>query len=115
MWTVVARIILRNRIYFLIAIGLLTAFMVYKAKDVRLSYQYIKMLPENDSSSIKYNSFKEQFGEDGTVLGIAITDTNFFNYEKLNEWYDLGNNIQNIQGVNEVLSITHLYLLRKNQ
>jgi len=115
MWTVIARIILRYRILLLVLIGFVTAFMAYKAKDVSLSYEYAKMLPDNDSSSINYNNFKNQFGEDGTVLGLAVNDTNFFTLEKLNSWYELGNNIKEIDGVDEILSITHLYDLKKNK
>ncbi|NOZ47526.1 MAG: MMPL family transporter [Chlorobi bacterium] len=114
MWTKVARIILRNRLFFLIIIGLFTAFMAYKASFVKLSYQYVKMLPDNDSASLAYSSFKKQFGEDGTVFGVAIKDSNFFNYPKINDWYALGNNIKKVKGVNEVLSIAHLYVLKKN-
>ena len=88
--------------------------MAYKATFVRLSYQYAKMLPDNDTASYEYKRFKKLFGEDGTVLGIAVKDTDFFTQEKINDWYELGNNIKNVQGVNEVLSIAHLYVLKKN-
>ncbi|MFC2086381.1 RND family transporter [Bacteroidota bacterium] len=88
--------------------------MAYKASFVSLSYQYGKLLPENDSAFIKYKAFKKLFGEDGVVLGIAVKDTNFFTKVKVNDWYQLGNDIKSIKGVNEVLSITHLFVLRKN-
>jgi predicted RND superfamily exporter protein len=88
--------------------------MGYKAREVVLSYDMVRMLPASDSTTIIYENFKKQFGEDGTVMFIGIQDKNLFTLDKFNDWFDLSNKIKKIQGVEEVLSNTCLYRLQKN-
>ena len=115
MWTYIVRIILRNRLFNLIAIIVITAFMLYKAFDVKLSYELAQMLPVTDSTYIEYNSFKEVFGEDGSVLFIGIQDDDIYDFYKFNNWYDLTYKIKDIEGVEEVVSIAKMYQLTKNE
>lgn len=114
MWTVLVRLILRNRLGIIIAIGLLTCFMAYNAQKVQLSYELQEMLPSTDSASIKYKEFKQLFGEDGSVMYVGIQDDNLFRLNEFNDLYDLSNNLKKCEGVQEVLSITRLYHLVKN-
>ena len=114
MWTYLVRLILRNRLLNLIIIGLITAFFGYKALDVQLSYELAKMLPAHDTTSIEYENFKKIFGEDGGVFFIAVHDDELFTLKKFNSFYDLTYKIKNIDGVEEIVSITKLYQLVKN-
>jgi len=114
MWAFAARIILRNRLAILIVVGLLTAFMGYKATQVQLHYNLAKLLPATDRTNIEYEEFIRVFGEDGNVLVIGIQDENLYQLEKFNAWYDLSNAIREIDGVNEILSIARIYNLIKN-
>ena len=114
MWKYLVRIILRNRFFNLIIIGLITIFMAYQAMHVELSYTMAKMLPATDSTSIIYEEFKNKFGEDGSVLFVGIQDKNLYELDKFNDWYNLTYDIKNIDGVEEVLSIAKLYHLVKN-
>ena len=83
------RIILRRRLINLIVIFLATAFMVYNALHVKVSYQLARMLPASDTASIIYEDFKKQFGEDGSVMFIGIQDSNIYTLDEFNDWYDL--------------------------
>ena len=114
MWSFLVRHILRDRLTILIVIGILTLFMGYKAREVVLSYDMVRMLPATDSTTILYENFKKQFGEDGTVMFIGIQDKNLYNLNEFNDWFDLANKIRNIKGVEEVVSNTRLYRLQKN-
>jgi uncharacterized protein len=113
-WNFFVRHILRDRAGILIAIGLITAFMGYEAREIKLSYEMARMLPANDSTTIRYENFKKKFGEDGAVMFIGIQDNSIFSISHFNDWYDLSIKLKNIQGVEEVLSITRLYKLVKN-
>lgn len=84
------------------------------ARDVKLSYEMTRILPASDSTYIDYQQFKKQFGEDGSVLFIGIQDTNLFQINEFNDWFDLSEKIRRIPGVEEVVSITRLYNLQKN-
>lgn len=114
MWTVIVRIILRNRLANLIIIGLATIFMAYQAMDVELSYEMAKMLPASDSTSIEYQKFKNTFGEDGSVIFVGIKDGDIFKQDKFNDYYDLTFKIKEIDGVEEVISLAKIYHLVKN-
>ena len=114
MWTYLVRIILRNRFLNLIIIGLLTAFFAYYALDIKLSYEMMKMLPDNNQTSAEYKQFKETFGQDGSIFFIAIRDKEMFELEKFNAFYDLGKKIDSIDGVEGILSVANTYNLTKN-
>ena len=114
MWTFLVRRILRNRLEILITIFTITALMSFFARDVKLSYSMTRTLPESDSTYIIYQQFKQQFGEDGAVLFVGIQDSNLFNINEFEDWFELTNNIRKIAGVEEVVSITRLYNLEKN-
>jgi len=114
MWKYLARLILRRRYYNLIIIGLTTIFMGYWATKVKLSYEMTPILPSSDSTSIDYEQFKKTFGQDGSVLFIGIQDENIYRLDHFNGWYDLTHQVRNIEGVEEVVSVTRLFQLKKN-
>jgi len=114
MWTFLVRFILRNRLGILIAIGLMTVFMGYMATKVKLSYEMAAMLPQVDSTYIKYTEFKQKFGEDGSVLFIGIKDEHLFKLEVFNQWHDLSTKIKTLKGIEEVVSIGRIYELVRN-
>jgi len=114
MWTYLVRLILRYRFWNVLAILLLTVFMGYQATKVQMSYEMAKMLPASDSVSVDYENFRKQFGEDGSVLFIGIKDSSLFQLKKFNAWHDLTYQIKEIDGVEEVLSLSKLYYLSKN-
>jgi len=114
MWGSIARIILRNRILILFVILAITAFMSWQASKIELSYQFAKPLPQDDPAMIEYTAFKKMFGEDGNVMVIGLQDTNLFELNKFNEYYELCYNIKNIKGIKQILSVSNLYNITKN-
>ena len=114
MWQFLVRFILRNRIPILIFIGLATAFMGYKGSQIKMSYELARMLPKDDSITIEYEEFKKQFGQDGSVIFIAIQDPDLFTIDHFNDWYDLSYDVLKMNGVEEVLSVARLYNLTRN-
>jgi len=114
MWVYIVRHILRNRFGNLIGIAVVTAFMAYMAFHVQLSYESGSLLPASDSASIIYSEFNKRFGKEDGVFFIAIQDKDFFRLDKYNDWYDLSSDIRKVNGVQEVVSITKLYQLVKN-
>ncbi|MCB0400639.1 MAG: MMPL family transporter [Flavobacteriales bacterium] len=128
MWFKLSRVILRNRLFILIAIGAITLFMGYNARSVKMSYELAQMLPETDSTYIEYQQFKSVFGKDGNLIVVGINDPNLFQLKNFNAWYDLTHHIKAIQvdfvqdkkdtvvnGVTEALSMANLYTLKRNK
>jgi uncharacterized protein len=114
MWGAICSIILRNRITILLVLAVITAFMGYKASFVRLDYEFLKLLPSNDPTLVEYEEFKQRFGEDGNILALGILEKDLFELKKFNAWYNLGNHLRKVEGIEEVISIAHLYNLEKN-
>lgn len=88
--------------------------MAYLAFKVELTYNGTRILPADDSTYIEYENFKTQFGEDGAVMAIGIQSDKLFQKDVFNAWYDLGQNISKIEGVNSMLSITQIQDLTKD-
>lgn len=114
MWDKIYSLILRQRLAILISLGILTIIMGYFGSKVQMSYEFAKLLPDNDSISIQYSHFKQTFGEDGSVFVIGIKNEKLFTPEIFNAWLAIGNKIKETEGVEDVLSIAHLFNLEKD-
>src|SRR4051812_21936803 len=114
MWKFFSGILLRNKLVFTLGVLLLTIFMGYEASRMELSYEFAKILPETDSTFIKYQNFKKRFGEDGNVMVMGFQDKDLFKLEKFRDWHELGKNVKNIQGIKEIISLTSIFRLIKN-
>lgn len=111
---IIARFILRNRILLLIILFGAAAFFGYEASKIQLSYEYARVLPKDDQANIDYEKFKKLYGEDGNVLVLGFADKNFYELKKFNDWYDLTEKIKSIKGIKDVLSITRIQKLVRN-
>jgi len=114
MWKYIIRLILRQRILVLSVLLVATAFMGYKGTQIKMSYEMAQMLPDSDSTVIRYQNFKEIFGQDGSVLYLAIEDNNIKKLENFNHWYDLADNIKGVEGVEATVSLSKIFELRKD-
>ena len=114
MWKYFANKLLRNRLAFIIVLGLLTVFMAYRATKIQLSYEFAKILPESDVDYQEYEKFKGLFGEDGSVMVIGVRDSNLFKLETFNDWFDLSNSIKKMDGVQETVSLATIFNINRN-
>lgn len=114
MWRRFSESILRFRITLLLIIAVAVSFMAYKGKDVELAFAGAKVLPVTDSAYVAYNEFKKQFGEDGTMMVIGVQSDKIFKKDFYNEWASLGDSIDGIEGISNVLSIGNLFELQKD-
>ena len=114
MWKNIISLILRQRIAVLVIIGLSTLFMAYQATQIKMSYEMAQMLPDSDTTVIRYNNFKKIFGQDGSVLYLGIKDSLISNIDHFNKWYDLSNELKKIDGITETLSIAKVFELKRN-
>lgn len=113
-WSVVVRIILRNRIAILISIFAVTSFMAFNATQLEMDYEMVQMLPEDHQTSRDYEKFKDMFGQDASVIFIGMKDKKIFELKYFQKFYDLTQQISSIDGIDSVLSIARIYDVRKN-
>lgn len=114
MWKYFSSQLLRNKLHFTAVIIFITAFMGYKTSKIELSYEFAKILPENDSTYIEYQNFKKLFGEDGNLMVLGIEDKNFFQLQKFNDWYKLSKDIKQIQGIKDLISLPAAFKFVRN-
>lgn len=115
MWKYIVRGILRYRFYNLLIIGLFTVFMGYMATQNKMSYKLAQMLPSGHPIMKDYDNFKSQFGQDGAVMFIGTEFDDIYSLKDFNSWYNLTHQLEEVDGVEGVLSIANLYTLTKNQ
>lgn len=114
MWQRIAHIILKNRIAILVVIGIISVGMGFMATQVKIRYDFAALLPATDSTLINYKAFKQQFGEDGDVLIIGIEQEKLFTPNVYNAWYQMGEDIRNLDGIEQVISSARCYHLVRN-
>ncbi len=115
MWNRLANFILKNRIALLIVIAGMTAFMGYRAYQVKIAYNFIQVLPEDDKTWMDFKQFQEQFGPDGIVMIAGMqADSLFTNLQEFNDWYTLDRAIKHTDGIKDVMSVASLYNVVKN-
>ncbi|MBN4061850.1 MMPL family transporter [Bacteroidales bacterium AH-315-I05] len=107
MWAYFARRILRNRILLLSLLGLATAFMGWQATTLKVSYGVPRLLPDNDSTYIAYQKFKERYGREGIVYVIGIHKDPLNDLALFNAWRSLGEKINAIEGVDTLVSVAN--------
>jgi predicted RND superfamily exporter protein len=114
MWTRVARFILRNRILLIVLITLFTGFMAYMGRNVKMSYEYARLLPEDDENYINHQKFKKLFGEEANIFVVGFQDSSFFEVKKFNDLLQLTRDVKKISGVKEAVSVAQLVYFAKN-
>ncbi len=77
-------------------------------RGTEISHQLNEVIPTADEEMQKYQRFKEIFGEDGNVMVIGI-EGGYDKLEVFNGIYDMVERIEEVPGVESVISITHLY------
>ena len=108
-WNTITKLILKNKLAWLVLLGLCTAFMGYMASKVETSYEFAKLMPETDSVSIEYNMLVEEFGQASNTIVIAMEDPDFFKRKHLEEWLGLVDSLKLVDGITDVQSLTEAY------
>ncbi len=114
MWQALGKAVLTFRIPLIIALVLLTVFMGYHASKVQMSYDFSRAIPTDHPKYKAYLEFKKTFGEDGNLLTIGFTSTNFFEVNQFNALTDFQDRLKKINGVEDIISVNGAVTLKKN-
>ncbi len=113
-WHNLSRFILNNRAALVALVLLSTAYMGYRASNIRLSYELARILPVEDRNYQLYEEFRARYGEDGNVMVIGIETDSMFAKDLFNDWYELGVQVKQIDGIKQVLSNANLFDIERN-
>ncbi|MBX7240463.1 MAG: MMPL family transporter [Bacteroidia bacterium] len=111
-WYNLVSFILKNRVVILSVFAILTAIMISFAK-IDFAMDYGKIVPPSDKDYKIYLKFKEEFGEDGNVVIIGVNG-DLHNQAFFNDLYDFTEDCKKIEGIEGVLSMTHLINIIRN-
>ncbi len=114
MWYKISSIIIKNRLAFLLVTLLISLFMAWQCRKIEISYDYIQIVPNDDTELIYYKKFKKTFGEDGNILAIGMQDKSIYTLEKFSKLQKLCADFKKVEGVNDVISLPTLKNLVKD-
>ena len=90
MWQKIARLILRQKLYLIAGIVIVTAFLGFEASKISMDYGYARMLSEDDEVYRQNQKFRELFGDEANAIAIGIDDscllTNYEHFDKFRKF-----------------------------
>src|SRR4051812_13795157 len=114
MWVKISNLIIKNRLILLSLTILITIFMAYKSREVEMTYDFVKVVPENDSSMIDFKKFKKTFGEDGNILVIGLKDESVYKLKNFLAYQKLTKDLLEVKGINDIVSLPTVKRLTKD-
>jgi predicted RND superfamily exporter protein len=106
MWESIARLVLKFRLFCLIALLSVTAFMAYRASRVKLSYDFTRTIPTDNPKYKAYQEFRKRFGDDGNLLVVGVQTDKLFQADVFADYIALTEQLKKIPGVDNVLGIS---------
>ncbi|MGA0402337.1 MAG: efflux RND transporter permease subunit [Flavobacteriaceae bacterium] len=107
-WPFVARIILRNRVWWIAGLVLLTAFFVSQWKHVKFSNEETSVLPTDHPEIIKYTQFTDVFGAEDNAILIAVEGRDLFTANSFNAWNRLSKQLEAAPEIVSVVSLENI-------
>src|ERR1700761_7795176 len=105
MWESIARLVLKYRLFWLIALLSVTGFMAYHASKVKLSYDFNSAIPTDNPKYQAYQEFRKTFGEDGNMLVIGVQTDKLFQQDVFTDYIRLTEALKKVPGVDDVLGV----------
>ena len=114
-WDIFARLILRNRIFFLVFIFISTLLLSTQWKNLKFSYSEANLMPKDHPFNLAYDNFINVFGEEGNLLIIAVKDSSLFKKNNFNSWIELSQSFKNKKEVNNVIHVGNIPVISKDK
>ncbi|TVR78052.1 MAG: hypothetical protein EA412_09580 [Chitinophagaceae bacterium] len=114
MWQKLSIFIIKYRLALLIFLAVSTVFMAYQATKIEFKYGFASLIPPSDPKYIDYQNFLEEFGEDGSAVVLASQSSRLFEKDFVNSWFEMGEKIKALEGVENILSYTHAFDIKRD-
>lgn len=111
MWRLLSRFIIRYRVFLLVLLVVLTAFMGYLSSKVQMSYDFTNAIPTDNPKYQAYQQFRETFGEDNNTMMLGVQSKDFFTPKFFNAYKKLGDDIKKVGGVRSVLDVAEAVMV----
>ncbi|MBX2965187.1 MAG: MMPL family transporter [Cyclobacteriaceae bacterium] len=114
MWTSIAHFVISYRLPLFILIALLTVFMGYHGLKIEMSYDFKGTVPAHDPEQIFFEEFKQQFGEDASIVAVGLKDSSIYEYRNFEKLREFCIAVKQIPGVNDVISLPQIKMIEKD-
>ncbi len=114
-WAKVSRFILKQRIFILLVLAAITAFMVTQIKYIQFSHTEANLLPNDHEENLKYDEFLRIFGEEGNMIILAVQDSAIYKVDNFNKWVALTQNLNKYPEVDFSVSVGDIKKLEKDK
>ena len=114
-WSIVARLIIRNRTLLLILVAVFTVLLATQWKHMRFTYTEANLLPDDHPINQQYNAFLEKFGEEGNLIVVGVKDTALFTPDNFTAWQQLSKTFTDYDEVALTISLAELQKLQINR
>lgn len=114
-WALIARLILRNRIFIICCIVVITLLLSLQWKNIHFTHSEANLIPKDDKVNVEYDAFLKVFGEEGNLIIIGTKDKRLFTPKVFESYSKLMKEIGADKEVSLVLTIDNLKVLSKNQ
>ncbi|MFK7899882.1 MAG: RND family transporter [Cyclobacteriaceae bacterium] len=116
MWLKFAHTVIKYRVFFILSLLLITAFMGYKAKNgLEMTYKFAKVVPQDDPDMEYFQQFIKTFGQDDNVLVIGVSDESLYEVENFRLYKKLSDDLDNLIGSKTILSLPNLKKIVPNR
>ncbi|MTI33043.1 efflux RND transporter permease subunit [Xanthovirga aplysinae] len=114
MWTKIAHLIIKYRLTLIIVLGVVTAYMGYRAQDVHMAYTDSKVVPADDPDMVYFKKFQSLFGQDANMMVLGVKDSALYGLENFRRFKELSDQLVQLDGIDNVLSLPELQMLVKD-
>jgi predicted RND superfamily exporter protein len=114
MWESIARLVLRFRLFLLVALLAVTGYMGWRASKVKLSYDFNSAIPTDNPKYKAYQEFRRTFGEDGNLLAIGVQTDKLFQQDIFTDYIALSEALKKVPGVDLVQGVADAVNLVKD-
>ena len=114
MWQRLGSFVIKYRLILLVALFAITAVMGYFAGKVKLSYEFARAIPTDNSKYKDYTAFRQKFGDDGNLLVVGIQTDKIFDLPVFKAYRNLQQELKKAADVEDVLSVPSAVTLQKD-
>ncbi len=99
----------------MLVIAAITVALAMQWKNMRFSNTEANLLPDNHPVNLEYQTFLDEFGEEGNLIILGVKDPTLFTPEKFNAWTQLAKDLNKYDEVDFTISIGDLKQLEKRK
>ena len=114
MWKALAQFVIKNRLVLLMALLISTAIMGFFAAKIKLSYEFSKAIPINNTRYKDYVNFKKTFGDDGNLLVVGLQSKQLFELKNFTAYQQFNARLKKVPYVEDILSVPGAVTLQKD-